>query len=98
GHFGDLSARYTAYGLFGTGAYAGIGIQSRYDASNRLVSPLLLFGVPITQRQTLRGTYQRSGTRSENNSATVVNWLYESSDDPYFARHGFDVAAGPQWQ
>ncbi len=26
-----------------------------------------------------------------------VTWLLQTADDPFFARHGFDVAAGPSW-
>ena len=97
-HFGDLSAQYTAYGLFGTSAYAGIGVSSRYSSQNRLVSPLLLVGVPLTQTQTIRGTYNRSGEKTDSEAVATLQWLLERSDDPYFARRGFSVVAGPQWE
>jgi hypothetical protein len=97
-HFGDIAATYTAYGLFGTAAYAGVGIRTGYNAKHRIISPLLLLGVPLTQKQTLRGMYVRSGGEYENNSLLAAQWLYETSDDPFFARRGLDVAAGPQWQ
>jgi hypothetical protein len=98
GHFGDLNAQYTGYGLFGSSAFAGIGVTTRYNGAERLISPLVLFGIPLTQTQTVRGTYQRSGVKSDNNSAMTVEWLLETTDDPYFARRGLSLAAGPQWQ
>ena len=97
-HFGDLSAQYAAYNLFGTGAYAGIGVSSHYSSENRLVSPILLFGVPLTQTQTIRGTYNRSGDKTDSDGIATLQWLNERTDDPYFARRGFLVAAGPQWE
>jgi hypothetical protein len=97
-HFGDLNASYTAYGLFGTSAYAGLGVSTSYNAKQRIVSPLLLLGIPLTQKQTLRGTYQRAGSEYENNSLLLAEWLYETSDDPFFSRRGVDIAVGPQWQ
>jgi hypothetical protein len=99
GHFGDISAQYTGYGLFGSSAFAGIGISTRYNGGGeRIVSPLVLLGIPLTQTQTVRGTYQRSGVKSENNSVMTVEWLLETTDDPYFARRGLSLAAGPQRQ
>jgi len=97
GHFGDIAARYTAYGLFGTSAYAGIGVSTRYEAKERLVSPTVLIGIPLTQTQTVRATYLRNGTQDENNDVLAAQWLYETTDDPYFGRKGLAVAAGPQW-
>jgi hypothetical protein len=98
GHFGDLSAQYTAYSLFGTSAYAGVGVVTRLDSKNRQTSPLLLLGIPLTLTQTLRGTYSRSTNTRESNSVANAFWMYETSDDPYFGRRGLDISGGPQWQ
>ena len=98
GHFGDLAAQYTQYALFGTSAYAGVGISSHYNAKDRLISPMGLVGIPLTQRQTLRASYARSGDKTESNSILLAEWLYQTIDDPFFARRGVDLAAGPQWQ
>jgi hypothetical protein len=99
GHFGDVSVQYTGYGLFGSSAFAGIGVTTRYNGGGeRLTSPLALVGIPLTQTQTVRGTYQRSGLKSDNNSVMTVEWLLDTTDDPYFARRGVSLAAGPQWQ
>ena len=97
-HLGDLSAQYTAYGLFGTSAFAGIGVSGHYQSEDRLVSPILLFGVPLTQTQTIRGTYSRTGVKSDSDGVATLQWLIERNDDPYFARQGFSAAAGPQWE
>jgi hypothetical protein len=98
GNFGDLSAAYTAYGLFGTSVFAGAGIRTNYNAEKRIVSPMLLLGVPLTQTQTLRGSYERDGSEYENNSLLSAQWVYETHDDPYYARRGMSIAAGPQWE
>jgi len=97
-HLGDLSAQYTAYNLFGTSAYAGIGVSSRYGSENRLVSPVLLLGVPLTQSQTIRGSYTRTGDKTDSDAIATLQWLMEKTDDPYLARQGFSIAAGPQWE
>jgi hypothetical protein len=98
GHFGDLSASYTAYGLFGTSAFAGAGIRTTYNANRRIFSPMLLAGVPLTQTQTLRATYDRSGDEYENIANIAALWIYETNDDPWYARRGMSIAAGPQWE
>ena len=95
-HFGDLTAEYTAYGLFGTSAFAGIGVTSDYNGARRLISPVVVAGIPLQQTQTLRGTYLRSGDKSDNNSLMKAEWLLETIDDPYFARRGVSIAVGPQ--
>ena len=98
GHFGDLSAAYTAYGLFGTSVFAGVGVQTSYNAAKRIVSPMLLLGVPLTQTQTLRGVYAREGDEYDNVANYAAQWVYETNDDPYYARRGMSLAAGPQWE
>jgi len=97
-HLGDLNAQYTAYGLFGTSAYAGIGVSGHYQSEDRIVSPILLFGIPLMQTQTIRGTYNRTGVKSDSDGIATLQWLIERNDDPYFARQGFSVAAGPEWE
>jgi len=97
GNFGDLGVQYTQYGLF-RGASIGVGVTTHYTHEDRLMSPRLLVAVPITQTQTLRGTYRRGGDQRQNDSILVAEWLYETTDDPHFARRGLDLAIGPQWQ
>jgi len=97
-HFGDLSVQYTTYGLFGTSVYAGIGVTRHSTSGDRLVSPLLLLGIPLTQTQTVRATYARSGDKSNNSSLATAEWLIDRSDDPYFPHLGWSAAAGPQWE
>jgi len=97
-HLGDLSAQYTARCLFGTSAYAGIGVSAHYQSEDRLITPIVLFGIPLTQTQTIRASYSGSGVKSDSDAIATLQWLIETSDDPYFARRGFSVAAGPQWE
>lgn len=94
--FGDFAAQYTMYGIGGTGIFAGIGASRNYSGGT--VSPVLLLGVPITPTQTALASYRRSGNQEESNSILVAQWMYETTDDPYFARQGLDVVAGPQFQ
>ncbi|HEY2322050.1 MAG TPA: hypothetical protein VGJ82_04215 [Thermoanaerobaculia bacterium] len=95
-HFGEVTGEYTRYGLFGTSAFAGIGVTSDYNAANRLISPVVLAGVPLNQTQTIRATYARSGDKNDSSSVAKAEWLLETIDDPYFARRGVSVAIGPQ--
>ena len=95
-HFGNLTAEYTRYGLFGTSAFAAIGVTSDYNAANRLISPVVVAGVPLNQTQTIRAMYARSGDKSDSSSLMKAEWLLETIDDPYFARRGVSVAVGPQ--
>jgi len=97
-HLGDLSVQYTGYNLFGKSVYAGIGVTKHSISGDRLVSPLLLLGVPLTQTQTVRATYARSGDKSNNNSLATAEWLIERTDDPYFPHLGWSATAGPQWE
>jgi hypothetical protein len=57
---------------------------------------VVVAGIPLQQTQTLRGTYLRSGDKSDNNSLMKAEWLLETIDDPYFARRGVSIAVGPQ--
>lgn len=96
GQFGDVSVQYTMYGIGGSSVFAGIGVSTRYDGS--LVSPAALVGIPLTRTQTIRASYRRIGEANDSNSVLQAQWLFETSDDPYFARRGFEIAAGPYWQ
>jgi hypothetical protein len=105
--------RYNAYGLFGTRAYAGIGVSTDFHGgSGHEVNPSLLLGIPLTRTQTVEGTFARQGTHSQRAflgeaepveksvriTDVALNWLWQTADDPFFARKGLDVAAGPSWQ
>lgn len=98
GHFGDVAVQYTQYGLFGTSAYAGVGLVTRINPRKRMVDPLFLAGIPLTQTQTLRTTYSKTGDDHDNSSLLAAEWMYETTDDPIFTRRGLDVVAGPQRQ
>lgn len=91
---GSFGARYTAYGLFGTGAYAAAGI-TRSSAGE--ANPSFSFGIPLGLTQTFRGNYQRSSQNSDSPTFASADWLLDRTDDPYFARHGLMLSAGPQW-
>lgn len=97
GHLGDVRLQYRAYGLVG-GAYAVAGVTTKVTGSNRLVSPTLVVGVPLAQTQTIQARYGRVGDKLDNQSIAAVEWLWQRTDDPYFARTGFSVTAGPQWE
>lgn len=95
---GSFGARYTAYGLFGTSAYAAAGITYAHSRSSAgEANPSFSFGIPLGLTQTFRGNYQRSSQNSDSPTFVGADWLLDRTDDPYFARHGLMLSAGPQW-
>lgn len=97
GHLGDVRLQYRAYGLIG-GAYAVVGATTKVTGSNRLISPTVVVGTPLAQTQTIQARYSRGGDKTDNQSIAAVEWLWQRTDDPYFARNGFSLTAGPQWE
>jgi hypothetical protein len=92
GSVGTLGIRYTLYGLFGTRAYASAAIATRSGPR-----PSLLFGIPLTRTQTIRARYDSTRENGGASRTKAVEWLLERTDDPFFARSGESVVAGPQW-
>jgi hypothetical protein len=92
GSFQGLNLRYSAYGIFGTGAYAIAAISSRAG-----LNPSLIVGVPVGLTATLRGSYQKSAKNSDSSSFSSINWVSDRTDDLYFPRHGMLVSVGPEW-
>jgi hypothetical protein len=95
--------------LFATaGVNYAITRQDGFDPDPAL---LLLVGYPLSIRQTLTASASRSGYSARQRfliapqdleaSATQQNvdlrWTYDTTDDPFFARRGLTIAAGPSW-
>jgi hypothetical protein len=92
GSFQGLNLRYSAYGLFGTGAYAIAAISSRAG-----LNPSLIIGVPIGLTSTIRGSYQKSSKKADSSSYGSLDWVSDRTDDLYFPRKGMLVSVGPEW-
>jgi len=92
GSFQGLNLRYSAYGLFGTGAYAIASISSRAG-----LNPSLIVGVPVGLTSTIRGSYQKSAKNSDSSSFSSIYWVSDRTDDLYFPRQGMLVSVGPEW-
>ncbi len=93
GSFSGLTLRYSAYGLFGTGAYAIGSIGSRAG-----LSPSILVGIPVGLTQTLQGTYQRNAKDSTDYSTSAsAKWISDRTDDLYLPLRGVIVSVGPEW-
>lgn len=93
GSFQGIKVAFTEYGLFGTSAYAAAGV----GLSHGKVNPSCLIGVPLGLTQTFRGTYERSANNTDTSTFASGDWLSDRTDDPYFARRGLLVSAGPEW-
>jgi hypothetical protein len=95
----NVGVRYSAYGLFGTSAYAVIAATGRVvtGGKNSTLNPSLLAGVPLGLSQTFRVTYDKHPQESEVPTTATADWILDRADDPYFARHGLTVAVGPEW-
>lgn len=93
-------------------ATAGVGYavqhEDRLDPEPTL---RLSLGYPLTVRQTLSAAYSNEGFTSRRSlpmfplplessgdrSLLSLRWTWDTSNDPYFARHGATVSAGPSW-
>jgi outer membrane protein assembly factor BamA len=104
---------YNAWSLFGTRAYGRIAAGTVFHPNSRHdINPSLLLGVPLTRTQSIELTAGRITQRSQERfsgiaepvdfffrrSSVALTWLRQTTDDPYFARRGFDAGAGPEWQ
>jgi outer membrane protein assembly factor BamA len=104
---------YNAWGLFGTRAYGSVAAGTVFRTNSRHdLNPSLLLGVPLTRTQSIELTAGRVTERSHQRfsgitdpvdlsfrrSSVALTWLHQTTDDPYFARRGFDASAGPEWQ
>lgn len=108
----EATLSYNAYGLLGTSAYASVGVGTIFRTNGQYdINPAALLGVPLTRTQTIEAAFSRTTSRLERSvdgiadpirssvrvTETGLTWLLQTADDPYFARHGFDAAAGPSW-
>jgi len=93
GSFQGVKLAFTEYGLFGTSAYAAAGV----GLSHGKVNPSSLIGVPLGLTQTLRVPYERSANSADTSTFASTEWLSDRTDDPFFARRGLLVSAGPEW-
>jgi hypothetical protein len=109
----DATLAYNAYGLFGTSAYGSVGVGTIFRTNGRHdVNPSALLGIPLTSTQSIEAAFARTTSRLERNVSGIADpirsfaritdlgviWLLQTADDPLFARHGLDLAAGPSWQ
>jgi hypothetical protein len=92
GSFQGLNLRYSAYGLFGTGAYAMVAVSSRAG-----LNPSLVIGIPVGLTSTIRGSYQKNTKQPDSSSNGSVDWVFDRTDDLYFPRKGMLVSIGPEW-
>jgi len=103
---------YRAYDLFGRGAFASIAVAHRFQSRERRYdpTPVLTFGWPLSQRQSLTLTASRAKSRiAREHSDTItltdrdstifaeLRWSYESIDHPLFATRGLSIGFGPRW-
>src|SRR4051794_25166453 len=108
----DATLAYNAYGLLGMSAYGSVAVGTIFRTNGRHdVNPSALLGVPLTRTQSVEAAFARTTSRLERNASGIadpirsftritdfgVTWLLQTADDPFFARHGFDAAAGPSW-
>jgi hypothetical protein len=104
--------QYAHYGLGGTRLFAIAGasfdLTDRDDSFEADPTWQLTLGYPLTVRQTISGSAYRSGSSSRTafeipvESSTDItglrlDWTYDTTDDPYFARRGTFFEAGPSW-
>jgi|GEM_PF-3528191 len=104
---------YNGYGLFGTRVYGSVAASTIFRTSTgHDFNPSALLGIPLTRTQSIEATVSRTTSRLARSyqgiadpvesSSRVTNaglaWLLQTTDDPYFARNGFDAAFGPSWE
>jgi hypothetical protein len=85
---------YTHYDLFGDGSFATVALA--YDPIGHRFTPALSAGVALTVNQSLRATvsslksHESSGSfRLDFDDRTAeFDWLYNTTDDPFFATRG----------
>lgn len=112
GDFRDVTLSYTAYDLFGSRAWVTAGLTKSIvgEGGTDEISPRLTIGVPIGRTQSIIGSATRFAdstdrvinrvpvtTEFESTSAQV-SWVRDTTDDPYFARRGTQLSAGPTWR
>lgn len=112
GDFRDLTLSYTAYDLFGSRAFVTAGLTKSIigEGGTEEISPRLTIGVPLGRTQSIIGSASRFAdstdrvintvpvtTEFESTSAEVL-WVLDRRDDPYFARRGLQLRAGPTWR
>jgi hypothetical protein len=101
---GLVQAGYTRYDLFGPGSFASFALA--YDPNNRVFTPSLSAGVPLTVNQSLRATvswqksaFKSGGSREDSiQRSGELDWLYNTTDDPLFPTRGNQVEAALSYQ
>jgi len=104
---------YNGWGLFGTRAYGSVAVGTVFRTNGRHdVNPSALLGVPLTRTQSIEASFARTTSRLERSASGIADpirsssritdyaltWLLQTTNDPYFARDGFDLRAGPAWE
>jgi hypothetical protein len=101
---GLVQAGYTRYDLFGRGSFASLALA--YNPETRTFTPSFLAGVPLTVNQSLRTSlsWSRSRTRRDDfqdassQQSGQLDWLYNTTDDPFFPTRGDEVQASLLYQ
>jgi len=104
--------QYSHYGIAGTRLFAivsGTVDLNEPEGFDNDPTFALLAGYPLTVRQTISAATFRTGsssvtpfsgtdleTESEVTGTNLV-WTFDTTDDPYFARRGTTLSAGPTW-
>lgn len=106
----DAQLRYSHYSIGGTRLFAAVtGSFELNEAEGFESDPAfaLLAGYPLTVRQTITASAYRTGRTSrmplevtdveteEEITGTSLRWTFDTTDDPYFARRGTMLSAGP---
>lgn len=101
--------QYSHYGIGGTRLFAIAGLGINLNDSRHFESDptwQLLLGYPLTARQTITASVLRTGYESSRSSFIETDaemtelellWTYDTTEDPFFARRGTKVSAGPSW-
>lgn len=111
GGFRDFTLSYTAYDLFGSRAFVSAGLTKSVfgEGGTEEVSPRLTIGVPLGRTQSIIATATRFKNRTDRiinrtpfvnefgSTNAAVSWVLDTTDDPYFARKGLQLTAGPTW-
>lgn len=113
---GDTASRaqvgYSYYGIGGTRLFATANAEAQLTWTEGFrPDPTwqLTVGYPLTVRQTISATADRSGFRNRrtilgeeressfDRTSLSLRWAYDTTDDPLFTRSGSLVSATPSW-
>ncbi|HEX9982191.1 MAG TPA: POTRA domain-containing protein [Thermoanaerobaculia bacterium] len=94
--FVSLEAGYTQYDLFGTRAFASIGIK--HSGVGGSISPEVIIGAPVTPTQTITASYSSLEMRNvfpRSERLLTLRWSYNTTNDPFFPTEGVVLTAAP---